>query len=85
MPKKPKFKPLITRVKLNPEQAILQCSCYLSGSRIDSPDDVAGTTLITFCLIPAKTTLDWYRCVAQEPKGPSYIGGGTEYPDGASS
>lgn len=28
MPKKPKFKPVITRVKLNPEQAVLSCNCY---------------------------------------------------------
>ncbi len=28
MPRKPKFKPVITRVKLNPEQAVLSCSCY---------------------------------------------------------
>lgn len=28
MPSKPKFKPVITRIKLNPEQAVLQCSCY---------------------------------------------------------
>jgi hypothetical protein len=28
MPKKPKFKPEITRVKLNPEQAVLTCACY---------------------------------------------------------
>lgn len=28
MSKKKKFKPVITRVKLNPEQAVLQCSCY---------------------------------------------------------
>ena len=26
--KKKKFKPVITRVKLNPEQAVLQCSCW---------------------------------------------------------
>jgi hypothetical protein len=31
MPKKPKFKPEITRVKLNPEQAVLTCSCYSMG------------------------------------------------------
>lgn len=30
---KPKFKPVVTRVKLNPEQAVLVCSCY-SGSYI---------------------------------------------------
>lgn len=28
MEKKKKFKPVITRVKLNPEQAVLVCSCY---------------------------------------------------------
>jgi len=28
MSKKPKFKPEITRVKLNPEQAVLTCDCH---------------------------------------------------------
>ncbi len=28
---KPKFKPVVTRVKLNPEQAVLQCNCYATG------------------------------------------------------
>lgn len=28
MPRKPKFNPEITRVKLNPEQAVLQCLCF---------------------------------------------------------
>lgn len=27
MPKKPKFKSVITRIKLNPEQAVLSCMC----------------------------------------------------------
>ena len=31
MTRKPKFKPEITRVKLNPEQAVLFCACYNSG------------------------------------------------------
>lgn len=26
--KKKKFRPVITRVKLNPEQAVLSCACY---------------------------------------------------------
>lgn len=30
MPRKLKFKPTITRVKLNPEQAVLACTCYWS-------------------------------------------------------
>jgi len=28
MKSKPKFNPVITRIKLNPEQAVLACSCY---------------------------------------------------------
>lgn len=33
MSKRPKFRPEITRVKLNPEQAVLQCECFLSGMK----------------------------------------------------
>ena len=28
MSRKPKFRPEITRVKLNPEQAVLACTCF---------------------------------------------------------
>lgn len=31
MPKKLKFRPGMTRIKLNPEQAVLVCGCYLRG------------------------------------------------------
>jgi hypothetical protein len=31
MPRKPKFKPVITRIRLNPEQAVLICSCWDGG------------------------------------------------------
>jgi uncharacterized FlgJ-related protein len=31
MTHKPKFNPVVTRVKLNPEQAVLACACYESG------------------------------------------------------
>ena len=31
MPRKAKFRPRITRIKLNPEQAVLACSCYDTG------------------------------------------------------
>jgi hypothetical protein len=31
MSRKAKFKPEITRVKLNPEQAVLTCACYNEG------------------------------------------------------
>lgn len=28
MPRKRKFRPVITRIKLNPEQAVLSCDCF---------------------------------------------------------
>jgi len=33
--RKMKFRPEITRVKLNPEQAVLTCNCYAAGWRAD--------------------------------------------------
>jgi len=29
--RKPKFRPVISRIKLNPEQAVLSCGCYEFG------------------------------------------------------
>jgi len=37
MSRKPKFKPEITRIKLNPEQAVLSCTCYMSGHKLTLP------------------------------------------------
>jgi len=31
MSRKPKFKPEIKRIKLNPEQAVLACQCFNTG------------------------------------------------------
>jgi len=42
--KKPKFKPQITRVKLNPEQAVLSCNCYSVGMRYWTLDGQPGFT-----------------------------------------
>ena len=33
MSRKPKFRPVVTRVKLNPEQAVLACNCW-SGTKV---------------------------------------------------
>lgn len=33
MSRKPKFRPKITRIKLNPEQAVLVCDCYNVGHK----------------------------------------------------
>ena len=48
MSKKPKFKPVITRVKLNPEQAVLACNCYSAGQRI-SAGNLAHWAYATTC------------------------------------
>jgi len=32
MSRKAEFRPEVTRVKLNPEQAVLTCNCYNNGS-----------------------------------------------------
>ena len=41
---KPKFNPEITRIKLNPEQAVLTCACYSTGYK-------AGTFQISWHLV----------------------------------
>ncbi len=48
---KPQFKPIITRVKLNPEQAVLQCSCYDIGTISGS----TGLKETTVCRVGSKT------------------------------
>lgn len=40
MRQKPEFKPVITRIKLNPEQAVLSCACFGRGLYVAR----AGTT-----------------------------------------
>jgi len=61
MPKKAKFKPLITRIKLNPEQAVLSCNCYSVGRR--TVNVTAGPTLMCNCPLankPGTTSLQCY-------------------------
>jgi len=47
--RKPKFRPKITRIKLNPEQAVLSCYCYFGSIWCEGPyvmiDDPAAPTL----------------------------------------
>ncbi len=47
MRKKKKFKPVITRVALNPEQAVLSCSCYSGFKNWTSTD--TGSSQETVC------------------------------------
>ncbi len=46
--KRPKFNPEITRVKLNPEQAVLVCPCYnVSEEGTDVASHVSNNCLIS--------------------------------------
>ncbi len=42
---KPKFDPIITRIKLNPEQAVLACTCW-SGRRKGTTTTNRTTTTV---------------------------------------
>lgn len=41
-----RFKPVVTRIKLNPEQAVLTCTCWGSGRAVLSG---TGRTRATIC------------------------------------
>ncbi len=71
MPKKPKFRPRITRIKLNPEQAVLACNCFNSNwnvIRVASGSGYAlGANPFPFCSGKGNNTYlndrsvgDWY-------------------------
>ena len=51
MPRKPKFRPEVTRIKLNPEQAVLSCNCYNVG-RSHPALELMSTQRVegTFCI-----------------------------------
>lgn len=52
MPRKPKFKPRVTRVKLYPEQAVLSCDCYnkaLKGVWHPLANHPQGATVVLAC------------------------------------
>jgi len=58
MSRKPKFKPEITRVKLDPEQAVLQCNCYTNQIRHAYSCQVGGGqyTVCKYTYVAAKAT-----------------------------
>lgn len=51
MSKKLKFKPAVTRIKLNPEQAVLACNCWQGGYIYESNVNFGKLTdpVITIC------------------------------------
>ena len=44
MKKKTRFSPVVTRIKLNPEQAVLSCACYNTGNKAGAATP-ANTTI----------------------------------------
>jgi len=66
--KRSKFHPRISRVRLNPEQAVLGCDCYAGGNRINLVDPGSGlyavsgepqpNTVARGCYDPAQR-IDW--------------------------
>lgn len=48
MPRKQKFKPSITRVKLNPEQAVLSCICYQTGLKYVYSDIITNKGVMNY-------------------------------------
>ncbi len=51
MKKKPRFNPEITRVKLNPEQAVLQCACFDDNTQ----EGGRASAAILFCVKNVKS------------------------------
>ena len=47
MAQKLKFRPVVTRVKLNPEQAVLFCACFTGLTQRNAGAGRSGTT---FCI-----------------------------------
>jgi hypothetical protein len=64
MAKKLKFKPIITRIKLNPEQAVIWCVCFTGTGRLRTN----RTALIDYCLqTPKSSTARGCAALASTP------------------
>jgi len=49
MSRKPKFRPEIRRIKLNPEQAVLFCACYSQGKRYSGTNQAGWRIGVVAC------------------------------------
>lgn len=55
MSRKLKFKPEITRIKLNPEQAVLECICYTAEkASTEATSKYNNNTTTSYCDITGK-------------------------------
>ncbi len=68
--RKPKFRPVISRIKLNPEQAVLSCNCFEFG--------VAWTTAHLANTPPPPDNICWTEVATKEMLGE----GVCEFPPG---
>ena len=70
--KKLKFRPVITRVRLNPEQAVLACSCYSGGWQLYLANDWIIQAAPVTCKTGPKSTTTSLDCVGggAKPSGP---------------
>jgi len=68
MPRKPKFKPEITRVKLNPEQAVLGCSCY-TGQLSGGENTFNNLPTVVLCRQTGGKSTTMGNCMGPTPVG----------------
>jgi len=65
MSRKPRFKLLIKRVRLNPEQAVLTCNCFWVGAQlIMAPAHYAGPGSVWSCL--GKAHSNYTTCMSED-------------------
>jgi hypothetical protein len=72
MARRPKFRPEIRRIKLNPEQAVLTCPCYNTAHHWTSNvnRDFAHMSPAALCDYGAKSTRTEVQCVPQHSSAP---------------
>ena len=60
MHRKPKFKPVITRIKLDPEQAVLTCTCFEGVHPVEWSGISPSSEFFTACIPGARSTSRWF-------------------------
>lgn len=82
MSRKPKFRPRITRIKLNPEQAVLVCDCWDKGSRLFWWEDPYGRDSYNAFLPTActgKTSKGGWKTSEEVTRRTYYTEGGAQF------
>lgn len=82
MSKKHKFNPVITRVKLNPEQAVLSCQCAYDSWQVSGSFEKANTVNQPGCLVGTREHYYTNTCSAH---GTSYVIDSSQAPNDVGS